>query len=352
MVAYQSEDEKFMRLALEQAAKANPSPNPRVGAVIVKNGQLIAKGYHAEAGMPHAEMEAMDKLSPDQLRGSTLYVTLEPCSHYGRTPPCTDAIIKHKITRVVFGAHDANPKVKGEEILLHAGIDVVGGVLESESRKLNKYFFFSMENSRPFVVLKWAMSADGKIATKTGDSKWITSETARARSRQIRSSCDAVLVGVGTILADDPALGGPKRRIILDSMLRTPPNSKIFSTGNVIIICNSSADKKKSAALEKSGGKIIALKQMTVKSILSALHKAEIRSLFVEGGGETHATFVEANLFDCIAIYFSPKIVGGRDAKSPVGGIGISSMAKAKQLQITSVAKIGNEVEIVLEKEK
>ncbi len=346
-----SDDEKFMRIALAEAAKANPSPNPKVGAVIAKNGELLSKGFHAEAGTPHAEIIAMQKLLPSQLSGSTLYVTLEPCSHYGRTPPCTTAIINSKIARVVFGAHDANPKVQGEEILLHANIDVVGGVLEKESRELNKFFFFAMENSRPHVTLKWAMSADGKISTAGGASKWITCEEMRMRARQIRGSSDAVLVGVGTILADNPTLGGPKHRIVLDSHLRTPANSKIFGSGNVVIFAlKKGADMKRKAVLEKYGAKVFLLSHTTPKAILFQLHKLEIRSCFVEGGGETHARFVQQKLYDRIIIYLSPKLIGGKDAKTPVEGEGVKNVPKMPAHAITSITKIGNDVEIVMEK--
>lgn len=343
------EDEKFMRLALEQAAKANPSPNPKVGAVIVKNGQILSMGYHTQAGMPHAEIEAMNKLSPDALRGSTLYVTLEPCNHYGRTPPCTDSIIKHGIARVVYGAKDSNPKTQGHQVLENAGLEVRGGVLEKESRELNKFFFFSMENNRPHVTLKWAMSADGKLCTKNGDSKWITGDETRMRARQIRASCDAVLVGVGTILADNPTLGGPKFRVILDSKLRTPQNAKIFSTGNVILVCEKGAPQENEKALEKSGAQILRLLHTTPRYVLSALHKKEMRSVFVEGGGETHARFVSEKIFDRIIIYLSPKLIGGRDAKTPVEGEGMKAVPKTPAHSVIGITKIGNDVEIVME---
>lgn len=344
------DDEKFMRVALEHAAKANPSPNPRVGACIVKNGQLLSSGFHAQAGLPHAEIEAMRKLSPSQIRGSTLYVTLEPCSHHGRTPPCTDAITKSGIARVVYGAQDPNPKVQGEEMLETAGVEVEGGVLSAESRAINQYFFFAMENKRPHVTLKWAMSLDGKIAAKTNASKWITGEEARARARQLRAQRDAVIVGVGTVLADDPTLAGPKFRVILDSSLRTPPSSRVFASGSTIIICSKKHDAAKASALTSAGAKIIPLVHTTPKAVLFALSKEGVNSVFVEGGSETHARFVAEKLYDTVIAYISPKIIGGKDAKTPVGGVGLNSIPRTPDLEIKSIAKIGNDVEIMLER--
>ncbi|HOP09432.1 MAG TPA: bifunctional diaminohydroxyphosphoribosylaminopyrimidine deaminase/5-amino-6-(5-phosphoribosylamino)uracil reductase RibD, partial [Candidatus Methanofastidiosa archaeon] len=237
------EDEKYMARALALARKGFTSPNPMVGAVLVRNGAIIGEGHHVAAGLPHAEINALEGVDAE---GSTLYVTLEPCSHHGRTPPCTDAIIESGIVKVVCAMEDPNPKVRGIELLREAGIEVEVGLLEWEAMRLNEIYIKHMTTGLPFVLLKTAMSLDGKISTFSGDSKWITSKPSRSYSRQLRARYDSILVGVNTVIRDDPSLkaenGKDPLRIVLDSGLRSPPHSKVFDDGNVIVVTSRGSD--------------------------------------------------------------------------------------------------------------
>jgi diaminohydroxyphosphoribosylaminopyrimidine deaminase / 5-amino-6-(5-phosphoribosylamino)uracil reductase len=342
-----------MQRALELAAMATgrTNPNPMVGAVIVKDGQIIGEGYHHKAGTPHAEIHALNQAGA-HAAGADLYVTLEPCSHFGRTPPCADAVIRSGIMRTVVAAVDPNPQVAGRGIqrLREAGIEVEVGVLEQEAARLNEVFFKYIQTGLPFVALKTAMTLDGKIAACSGDSKWITGEDARKYVHELRNIYDAILVGIGTVLKDDPQLntrldGDDKRdplRIIIDGNLDIPTDSNIVKTAKqqkTLIFCADSADLTKRLQLESLGFKIIDLnctpELIPLDEVIARLGQMGICSLLVEGGGEINAYLLEHCLIDKVYWFVAPKIIGGRLAPSPIGGRGIEHMSDA--IALTSV---------------
>lgn len=337
-------DTYFLKETLKLAKRGRTwtFPNPLVGALIVKNGNIIAKGYHKKAGLAHAEVEAI-RTSGGQTWGSTLYTNLEPCVHYGKTPPCVDVIIAAGIKRVVCATLDPNPKVYGKGIgtLKKAGIAIEVGVLEKEARELNEAFFTFHEKKRPFIALKFAASLDGKIATRTGDSKWITNEKARMFARQLRSHYQAVLIGIYTVIRDDPHLGtrmkGKKDplRIILDPSLKIPIKSNILRDNNVLIATTAKANKKKKTFLEKRGVNILFFKRNTalLSELLKELTKREVISILVEGGGTTLGSFVDERLVDKAYAFHAPLIIGGKDAVSTVEGKGVEKLTQALQLK-------------------
>lgn len=337
-------DEFFMQKALNLAKKGLgwTNPNPMVGAVIVKNGKIIGKGYHHRYGLGHGEVEALDSLNED-CEGATLYVNLEPCSHFGKTPPCSDAIIKSGIKKVVCATEDPNPKVSGQGIqkLEKAGIEVITRVLEKEAKVLNEAFFAYQIKKRPFIVLKFASSLDGKIATKTGDSKWITNEKARNYARKLRGEYQAVLVGIGTVLKDDPHLGariiGKKDpiRIILDSTLKIPLNSKVLRDNNIVIVTTKQANKEKLKKLQDKNIQVIIFKgkKISLEELMKSLYHLNIISVLIEGGSEVLGSFVDRKLVDKVYAFFAPIIIGGLDAKTSVSGEGVSYIKDALQLK-------------------
>lgn len=352
-----------MREALELASRAlgRTSPNPAVGAVIVKDGEVLATGYHQYAGSDHAEVAALRKLGFDAL-GAELYTTLEPCDHQGRTGPCTEAILRAGISRVIVGALDPNPLVSGKGIrkLLTGGIDVVQGVLAEECAALNEAYNFSIVNKRPFVVLKAAVSLDGRIATSTGESKWITSEESRKRGRQFRDRLDAILVGVETVLSDDPALTtrlpGARNplRVVLDSKLRTPVDSVLATTAKetrTLIATTSRAPARKKRALEKLGVELLEVPansqgRASITSVLDALHARELNSVLVEGGATVHGAFIDARLVNKLVLFLAPVVIGGRDAPLAIGGDGVQRLADAMQLEHMRVEQVGPDLMI------
>ncbi len=346
-------DTFFMQDALALAKKGLSwtFPNPMVGAALVKNGKIVGKGYHKKVGFAHAEVVAI-RLSKTNLSGATLYVNLEPCIHYGRTPPCVDAIIFSGIKKVVCSVFDPNPKVagKGVEKLKEAGIEVSVGVLEEEAKKLNETFFTFYTKKRPFVAIKFAASLDGKIATKTGDSKWITNEKVREYSRTLRGHYQAVLVGVNTVIADDPHLGVRQKgkrdpvRIILDSTLRIPLSSRVLRDNNVIVATTEKANKRKRKQLEEMGITILTVGASTVsiQKLLEVLARLEIISILVEGGGKTIGSFVDANLVDKVYAFHAPIIIGGEKAVSSVGGKGFSTIREALHLKDVTFRRFGD----------
>jgi diaminohydroxyphosphoribosylaminopyrimidine deaminase / 5-amino-6-(5-phosphoribosylamino)uracil reductase len=352
------EDFTWMRLALRLAARGygQTSPNPMVGAVLVKRGKIIGRGWHHRAGEPHAEIEALRAAGRRSTasRGATLYVTLEPCCTHGRTPPCTDAIIAGGIKRVVVAAIDPNPRHAGAglELLRRAGIQVVSGILEAQATRLNEAFNHWIVHRTPFVTVKAAMSLDAKIATPTGESKWITGEKARSYAMNLRQGADAILVGINTVLADDPALtlrsvpgfkfaiAGLRhpRRIVLDSKARTPLSAKLVHdelASLTTVVVSKEAPPKQVAALRKrvrvemapSRGGTIDLRWLTER-----LGAENVTSLLVEGGGEANASFLSSGLAHRVAFFFAPKIIGGRDARKGVAGAGISDLKDAIDL--------------------
>jgi diaminohydroxyphosphoribosylaminopyrimidine deaminase / 5-amino-6-(5-phosphoribosylamino)uracil reductase len=352
-----------MRLALKLAGRAfgATSPNPMVGAVLAKGARILGRGWHHRAGCPHAEIEALyDTLKHGHSpRGATLYVTLEPCSTYGRTPPCTEAIKAAGIRRVVIGTTDPNPKHAGRafKILRRAGIEVVHGILADESKRLNEAFNHWIVHRTLFVTVKAAMTLDGKIATADGESKWITGTPAREQGMKLRQGADAILVGVNTILADDPALTfrpaqksqsiKSLRRIVLDSLARTPLKAKIVSdefAHLTTIVVSKNAPKKRVAALAKH---VNVLEAPSVKNgldlrwLLKRLGVEEVTSLLVEGGGETNASFLLNGLAQRMAFFYAPKILGGRDSRKAVAGDGVLKLSDAIRLREVEWKKVG-----------
>src|SRR6266446_5485759 len=350
-----------MRLALRLARRGfgATSPNPMVGAVLVKGGKIIGRGWHQHAGGPHAEIEALRDAQRRGLdpKGATLYVTLEPCCTHGRTPPCTDAIIAAGIKRVVAGAVDPNPRHCGKAfaVLRRAGISVTQGVLREECERLNEAFNHWIVRGTPFVTVKAAMTLDGKIATASGQSKWITSELSRARGMQLRLGADAIVVGINTVLADDPSLtvrppnGKRLRRIVLDANARTPLGSKLVSDEHAdltTIVVGRSAPKGRVDALARrvtvmvapgikskhaasNGGRA----DIDVRWLLKQLGSEDVTHLLVEGGGEINASFLLQGLAHRVAFFYAPKIIGGRDSRSGVAGAGVKSVGDAIHLK-------------------
>lgn len=357
-------DIRHMRSALRLARRGSgaTSPNPMVGAVLVKHGRVIGRGWHRRAGLPHAEIEALrDALRRGRdPKGATLYVSLEPCCTHGRTPPCTDAIIAAGIRRVVVGAIDPNPAHRGKafRILKRAGIGVAPGVLADEATRLNAAFNHWIVRRTPFVTVKAAMTLDGKIATAAGESKWITSAAARALAMRWRFAADAVLVGVNTVLADDPSLTfrGAKnegrrttalRRIVLDSLARTPLNAKLVRDEHAAlttIVVTARAPKKRIAALARRVNVIVApasKSAINLRWLLKKLGAQNVTQLLVEGGGEVNASFLLSGLAQRVAFFYAPKILGGRDARKAVAGEGVGRLADALRLRDVEWRKVG-----------
>ncbi|WP_457643048.1 bifunctional diaminohydroxyphosphoribosylaminopyrimidine deaminase/5-amino-6-(5-phosphoribosylamino)uracil reductase RibD [Persephonella sp.] len=355
-------DVKFMRLALKEAKKGKgyTHPNPAVGAVIVKNGKILGKGYHKKAGMPHAEREAIKDAESKgfDISGSTMYVTLEPCCHYGRTPPCTDAIVDRRIKRVVVATVDPNPQVsgKGIKVLKDRGIDVKVGVLEKEAVKLNEDFFVYVKEKRPFIHLKIAQSIDGRTATRTGSSKWITGENSRKLAHRLRKEATAVMVGTGTALSDNPALtvrNIPSKkqplRVLIDKELKTPLNYKLFdSSAETVVFISDRADEKKVQMLsERENIKLVKLPlkegKFSLDDILSELYHMEVVHLLVEGGSSLITQFLQEGIFDKLSLFVAPKIIGG-DGIPSVGALGVLDVNEAVSLKIESIKKTGNDI--------
>ena len=353
-------DEYYMRLALRLAKKGagRVSPNPMVGAVVVDpSGNVVSTGYHPKFGELHAERIALEKLEYNA-HGSTLYVNLEPCCHYGKTPPCTEAIIKSGIKRVVIGVLDPNPKVagKGVEILKKHGIEVKVGVLEEECRWLNRGFFKWVAKGIPYVVLKWAQTIDGKIATVTGDSKWISSEKALDYAHRLRAESDAVLVGKTTVFRDDPMLtvrrvkGISPTRVVLDSKLDLPIQRKIFDVPPKTVVFTVSDNCEKIETLRRKGVEVITVSRdekgkVNLTDVLKKLGEMGITKLLVEGGALVHGTFIKKGLVDEFQIIISPKIFGS--GVNCVCGIEAQMVSEAYVLKFIKVKKLGEDVLIV-----
>lgn len=356
-------DAQFMRLALRLARRGYgcTSPNPMVGAVLVKRGKIIGRGWHRRAGMPHAEIEALRDAAKHghSPKGATLYVTLEPCCTHGRTPPCTGAIIAAGIKRVVVGATDPNPKHagKGFKILRRAGIEVVHGVCADDCDRLNEAFNHWIVKRTPFVTVKAAMTLDGKIATASGESKWITGEQARGHGMKLRQGSNAILVGVNTVLADDPSLTvrttspKPLRRIVLDSLARVPLTAKLISDEHAAlttIVVSTGAPKSRVAALAKRVRVLVCPSRNTqhatrlnLRWLLKKLGSENVTSLLVEGGGEVNASFLMGGLAQRVAFFYAPKILGGRDSRRAVAGEGAASLAEVLKLTDVEWRKLG-----------
>ena len=351
-------DRDYMRLALELAERGRgwTSPNPMVGAVVVKDGRIIGQGWHERCGRPHAERNALASCTQDP-RGAELYVTLEPCCHHGRQPPCTDAILEAGIRRVVVGSGDPNPLVagKGIRILREHGVEVAEGVLREECDRLNEIFFHYIQTGRPFVVMKYAMTMDGKIAAYTGASRWVTGEEARAHVQEQRHRCAAIMVGVGTVLADDPLLtcrmpgGRNPARVICDTRLRTPLTAQVVATAKEVptIFATCSTDQAEHSPYESAGCRVLTVGEkdghVDLEQLMETLGREQIDSVLLEGGGTLNWAALESGVVQKVQAYIAPKLFGGRDAKTPVEGRGVPSPAEAFHLKNTAITQLGED---------
>ena len=352
-------DQEFMEYALALASKARgrTSPNPLVGAVIVREGEIVGEGYHQKAGDAHAEIHALNQ-AKRLAEGATMYVTLEPCCHWGRTPPCTESLIRAKLANIFVAIKDPNPRVAGNGIrqLEEAGISVQVGICEEESRQLNEVFIKYITTQNPFVILKSAISLDGKIATASGESQWITSEASRLKGHEIRAQVDAILVGIGTVLQDDPSLTVrlPERqnqdpiRIVVDSRGRTPIGAKIFnpdSNSGTLIAVTENAAQEKIKALKSAGADVLTIEEkegrVCLRALMRELAQREITSILIEGGGAINAAALQAGIVDKLMFFLAPKLIGGEDAPGPVGGVGIARLAEAYELRDVKTSHIG-----------
>lgn len=358
-----SYDEKYMKLAMQLAGNAigRTSPNPLVGAVIVKDNRVVGCGWHRKAGTPHAEVHALNQAG-ELAQGADVYVTLEPCAHYGKTPPCAKALVEAKVKNVYGGLLDVNPKVagKGFKILEDAGIHVEYGFLQDELRKQNEVFFKWIEHKKPFVVLKAAMTLDGKIATATGQSKWITNETSRAYGYKLRDIYDGIMVGINTVIEDNPMLtarvdGGKNPiRIVVDSSLKIDINANVVQdkSAKTIIATTDKADKNKILKLQAQDVDVIVVDKdkndkVDIEKLLDILGQQNICSILVEGGATLSGSFVAKKLVDKVYFFIAPKIVGGKEAKTPVAGTGILNLQEALALKDIQVEKLDEDILII-----
>ena len=354
------EDLVYMKRALELARRGEgyTSPNPLVGAVVVKNGAIIGEGWHANYGGPHAEIHAIQSLT-ESAEGATLYVTLEPCSHHGKTPPCVDAIIAHHFAKVVVAMLDPNPLVSGSGIakLNAAGIQVETGILEAEAAELNEPFIKFITTHRPLCVMKTAMTLDGKLASTTGDSKWISNAASRQMVQQMRNKYSAIMVGIGTVRADDPSLttriaGTDPHRIIVDTHARISLDAKVLnlpdSNANTIIATTELAPAEKRKAIEAKGAELLVLPEkdghVDLNCLIEALGERMIDSVLIEGGSELNYSMLREGLIDRVFSFISPKIIGGKDSKTPVGGEGIARMNDAIELKLDDVKLVEGDI--------
>lgn len=369
-------DRKWMQKALDLAGRGegHVHPNPMVGAVIIKDGELIGQGWHEYCGGLHAERNALKDCRErgNDPEGATMYVTLEPCCHYGKTPPCTEAIMENRLGRVVFGAWDPNPMVagKGIQILRDAGIEAEGPLLEQECLDKNRIFFHYITTGMPYVVMKYAMTADGKIACVTGDSKWVTGEAARAHTHRTRRALTGIMVGINTVLKDDPMLNCRAEddpvdpvRIICDSRLRIPMDSQLVKTADQIPVMvayvENNADPEGTEAQRAAAEKAELLKQKGVelipvpadesghadlRALMRILGEKKIDSILLEGGGELNFSALKAGVVSKVQAYIAPKLIGGAGARTPVGGAGIEKMADCVQLSEPKISVYGDDI--------
>lgn len=354
-------DARFMRRALDLAerARGRTSPNPMVGAVVVAGDDVVGEGYHRAAGQPHAEVEALNAAG-ERSRGATLYVTLEPCTHHGRTPPCAPRVIESGVARVVVAIEDPNPLVGGRGLaaLTAAGIALTPGVLAEDAARQNRVFRHSIRMRRPLVTLKGAITLDGKIADGEGESRWITGEAARHHAHRLRAESDAIVVGVETVLRDDPQLtvrlGEPwprePWRVVLDSRARMPLSARIIAAGSparALVAVGRKASAEGVRALEARGVTVVPCPgeddRVDPVALLAELHAREVRAVLVEGGGEVHASFLAAGLVDRVALFVAPALLGGRTAPSVVGGSG-RALKERVRLGPLTVTRLGDDL--------
>lgn len=360
-----------MKRALELAENGvgRTNPNPLVGAVIVKEGRIIGEGWHEKYGKAHAEVNAInhaernatDNAAAASVEGSTVYVNLEPCCHHGKTPPCTELLISKGVKRVVIGTLDPNPLIsgKGAQRLRDAGIDITIGVMEQECKRLNEVFFSYIQNHRPFVVLKAAMSLDGKIAAPSGESKWITEESARKDVQLLRNRYSSIMVGVETIIKDDSELtcridgGRNPRRIILDSCLRIPLDRKVLTdqqANRTMMVCTERASRSKADRLKALGAELLYCRskdnRIDLEDLMEKLGSLQIDSILLEGGATVNDSAFSQGIIDKIILYVAPKIIGGEKSKTVVGGLGIDRLDQAYPLRIESMERVGEDLKI------
>jgi diaminohydroxyphosphoribosylaminopyrimidine deaminase / 5-amino-6-(5-phosphoribosylamino)uracil reductase len=357
-----SDDERYMLRALELAEKGRgrTSPNPLVGSVVVRDGKVLGRAYHELVGGPHAEVNALDAAGQDAA-GATMYVTLEPCAHHGRTPPCTDRVAEARIARVVMAIRDPNPLVsgKGERLLREQGLEVTIGPYSEIALRQNEGYIKWVTTGMPFVTLKMAMSLDGKVATRTGESRWISSEASRADVHRIRAASDAIMVGIGTVVHDDPQLtartgGQPPTplRVVVDSLARTPAGSHVADTERAptLVAVSAAAPPESIRTLEARGVEVVALDEqgkVDLYGLLLALGERGIANLLVEGGPELTRAMWEARLVDKLVFYYAPKVIAGCNAPGPVGGAGVSCVDEAWPLTIGAVYEMGPDIKVV-----
>jgi diaminohydroxyphosphoribosylaminopyrimidine deaminase/5-amino-6-(5-phosphoribosylamino)uracil reductase len=349
---------KVLKLAEKGVGATNP--NPLVGAIIVKDGKIIAKGYHKAFGLAHAEVDAINN-AKERLVGSTLYVNLEPCSHYGKTPPCAKAIIEAGIKNVVIAMIDPNPFVKwnGVKMLKNAGIDITVGVFEQEARKLNEIFIKYITKKMPFVIMKSAMTLDGKISSISGNSKWISCEESRNYAHQLRNRVSAIMVGINTVIADNPSLTTRLNeknckdpiRVIIDSKGRIPLDSNVInssSNAGVILATTNQIEPEKEKALNDKGVTIIKTDYdnsgVNLVQVMKELYNLGIDSVLLEGGGTINAAALSVGIVDKVIMFIAPKIIGGKSALTPVEGVGIELIDDAIKLDDISICKIGSDI--------
>ncbi len=342
-------EEKFMRRALKLADKglSQTNPNPLVGAVLVKNNKVIGEGFHRQFGEAHAEVNAINQAGK-VAEGSTLIVNLEPCSKYGNTPPCTDAIISAGVKKVIYASSDPGQS-RSKKILRDAGIDVTGGILEKEADFLNRRFLYFAKNNLPYITIKFALSLDGKLATKTYDSKWITNDRARKYARNIRAEHQAVLVGSNTIVKDNPHLGARDKnkknpiRIILDTELKTTPSSEVYRDSNVMVFAGKNASVAKINKFQHKNITVnkFSSERIDINEVLKYLAKQKIISVLVEGGGEIIGSFIDKKAVNEVYAFYAPVIIGGGQARS-IAGVGIDKVEDSLKIKHAELKKFGD----------
>ena len=355
-----SQDLMKRALCLAERGRGRTSPNPMVGAVLVKDGRIVGEGFHPRAGEPHAEIFAL-RQAGEQARGATLYINLEPCCYHGRTPPCTQSLIAAGVAEVHLAMFDPNPLVagRGRAELEAAGIRTMVGEREAEARALNEVFAHWITTGRPFVIAKFAMSLDGKIATRTGDSRWITGPAARHYVHQLRDQVDAILVGVETVITDDPLLTTRLERadvrhplrVILDCTGRIPPTARVLDAalpGRTVIATTEVMPAERHQSLMAGGVEVLMLPAedgcVSLTALLAMLGQRQVTSLLVEGGGTVLGSFFAHGLVDKVLVFLAPLIIGGRDAPTPVGGTGVACIAEAWRLERVRVRQLGPDV--------
>jgi diaminohydroxyphosphoribosylaminopyrimidine deaminase / 5-amino-6-(5-phosphoribosylamino)uracil reductase len=351
-----ADDRRFMRRALALAARgrATSSPNPHVGAVVVRGGRVVGEGFHRRAGEAHAEPQALASAGAGA-RGATLYVNLEPCAHHGRTPPCVDAILAAGPRRVVIAHLDPDPRTAGRSVerLRRAGIDVTVGVEAAAALELNAWFVIERIDKRPAVTWKCAASLDGKIATRDGESRWITGPEARRSGLSLRDEHDAILVGSETVLVDDPRLdrrvhrgAPPILRVVMDRRLRVSPRAQLFDVPGPVLVFTESTAPRRTRALAARGAEVVCLARVTPQTVLRALHRRGVASVLLEGGGTLAAAFAAAGRIDRVIHFTAPLLIGGAGAPGALAGEGVARLARALRLRFTDVRRVGGDLRI------